>query len=190
MSHKEMYGNRPSSYSGWHRPGSISRFISGPQARSLSMVDIDAQFWLECRGSNREPLFVLETAIDKGHDSKLISALRNYARRCIPRLEAYLVFYTLSSNMIPDIDFETQDIRSFRVRQVFPEVRPIEHGGKFVIMTPKEYAEFLVATRKRCELRYDNFESSGAFERSRNNLNNEIEPSFIGSDYLGVRNLP
>jgi len=44
---KEKYGGRDLSYSAWHRPDSVKRFVNFLEARVLSMIDLDIELYSE-----------------------------------------------------------------------------------------------------------------------------------------------
>ena len=129
---REKYNNRRLTYSRWHRRESIRRFLSDFEAWQLGMVDIDDVEYCRFCG---EPLALIETAQDFGQRKSARVTARLAERAGIP---AWLVFYTPG----PD-----GDIVRFRVRQVYPS------GDGEKIMSPREFAEFLVELRRRHKCR-------------------------------------
>jgi len=138
VSLKERYGKRDLTYSRWHRPKSISRFLDNQHAYNLDFIDLDAiEYCYFCK----EPLALLELAKDVGQSHKSTVVCCNLANRA--NLPAYLVFYTS----------ENGDIAQFRVCQVAPAFE--DYG----ILTPREYAGLLQGFREdhypdceRCQL--------------------------------------
>ena len=63
MSLKERYGKRDLTYSSWHRPESISRFLEKRYAYNLDFIDLDA---IEYCHFCKEPLALIELAQDVG----------------------------------------------------------------------------------------------------------------------------
>ena len=131
MSLEEKSGRRDLSYSKWHRPDSIGRFVGGKAAANrLSMFDIDAvELCAECN----EPLAIFELVQDHGQPMRKSTYwLEACARRM--EVEAYLVFYRVA---------EDGDVVRFTTRRLLPE------PSRFKRMTPAGYAAFLVALRRR-----------------------------------------
>jgi hypothetical protein len=124
---EERYNKRDLTYSRWHRPSSIERFLEPEAAAALSMIDIDAvEFCRECS----QPLMLIETVRDVGQSFKATTVIAEIA--CRGRIPAALVFYTLD---------EHQDCYRFRVRGVWPKRTPE------VKMWPEQYAAWLHSLR-------------------------------------------
>lgn len=127
MSLKERFGQRDLTYSKWHRPKSISRFLDDRYAYNLDFIDLDAiEYCYFCK----EPLALGELARDVGQSHKPTTVCCKLANRA--SLPAYLTFYTSRNG----------DIVEFRVQQVAPIFE--EYG----ILTPKQYAELLQSFRE------------------------------------------
>lgn len=127
MSLAERYGTRDLTYSKWHRPPSIRRYLDDRTATDLSWIDIDCCEYCErCK----EPLALLELAQDVGQSTKPTVVTKNLAIRA--RISAYLVFYKVLNG----------DIVSFRLRQIAPR-RNAEKN-----LTPAQFAVFLAGLRK------------------------------------------
>ena len=144
MSDTERYGGkRELTYSHWHRRASIARFLKGGDrvAYWLSMIDIDANEY--CQSCYR-PIALIETARDVGQSWKNCGITKKTAQ--LGGLLAYVVLYEAEDpNTCTSCGNYQQpwpDIVGFRVLQVEPEA-----GRDFKAMTPREYAQFLVALR-------------------------------------------
>lgn len=129
MSLHERWGTRDLTYSRWHRPESISRYIPAADALRLDMIDLDA---IEVCHDCRQPLMLLELARDIGQPYKATTILRELALRA--NAPAALCFYTVDGS---------HDIARFRIRSVQPP-NPHEH-----IVTPVQYARWLHSLRTR-----------------------------------------
>lgn len=149
MPQEEIFNTRDRAYSAWHRRMSTQRFVGIELAQVLSMIDLDASLYVEYDDKSKEPLALIETAIDTGRDSKAFTVTRNLAKRCSPVVPAFVLFYTLSHNANP-ADRQWRDIDSFRVRRVWPE--PVTDWKTF---SPKEWADYLVGLRRNCAARID-----------------------------------
>ena len=125
----ERWGTRDLTYSRWHRPDSISRYIPYDDAGRLDMIDLDA---IEVCHDCRQPLMLLELARDVGQPFKATTILRELALRS--QVPAALCFYTVDGS---------NDIARFRLRSVEPP-RADEH-----IATPAQYARWLLSLRTR-----------------------------------------
>ena len=142
MAQEETHGIRDLSYSAWHRRGSTQRFVGIEAAQTLSMIDLDAALFVEWDDGTKEPLLLIETAMDKGQSFKTATITKNLARRVVPKLPAYVVLYKLGDAANP-VDIEWKDIVSFRVRRIWPEPEtPFEE------ITPQEWANRLVELRR------------------------------------------
>lgn len=114
---EERYGTRDLSYSAWHRPASIRRFVGWEQAQLLSMVDADCVLFLEYHERTKEPLALIEAAIDVGQEYKAATAITRLARRA--RIPAYLVLYQRSAEPNP-ADPRMADVSAFRIKRLYP----------------------------------------------------------------------
>jgi len=135
----EIYGTRDLSYSAWHRAASIKRFVGWERAQLLSMCDADCILFLEYDPFGKEPLCLIETAIDVGQNHKPATAITRLAKRA--KLPAYLVLYQRSASLNPG-DLRWRDVRQFRIRRLWP--RP---GAQWRTLSPKEWAEGLLKIR-------------------------------------------
>ena len=66
MAQEEVYNTRDRSYSAWHRRKSTGRFIGFEHAQLLAMIDLDASLYVEYDDGTKEPIALIETAIDVG----------------------------------------------------------------------------------------------------------------------------
>lgn len=139
MSQEERFGTRPQEYSTWHRVRSIARFVGLEAAQRLKMIDQDVTLYLEFDGPSREPLALMEVALDVGQKDKPASTTAKLAARS--NLPAFTVLYRLSTNPNP-ADKRQFDIAGFRVRRIWPAP---EHGWR--ALTPAEWAQGLCQIR-------------------------------------------
>ena len=143
----ERFGTRDLSYSAWHRAASIRRFVGWEQAQLLNMVDADCVLFLEYHESTKEPLALIEAAIDVGQDRKPGTAIARLARRaCIP---AYLVLYKQALEPNP-ADARMPDVSGFRIRRLYPRM---ETAWRTV--APREWAHALLRIRAWAAKRLD-----------------------------------
>ena len=63
---EEIFGTRDRAYSAWHTRGSTRRFIGIDSAQLLAMIDLDAALYVEYDNGTKEPLALIETALDVG----------------------------------------------------------------------------------------------------------------------------
>jgi len=141
MAQEERFATRDRSYSAWHRRESTRRFVGLEQAQSLAMIDIDASLFVEYDDGTKEPIALIETAMDRGQDIKPATVTKNLARRCSPEIRAYIVLYKVSQSDNP-ADPTAKDIDGFRVRRIWPEPET-----PWKTMTPSEWAHILVKIR-------------------------------------------
>lgn len=144
MSLEERFHTRDLTYSIWHRPRSIGRFVGQSTAVTLGMIDLDGIIYLEYDNGTKEPIALIEYARDK-KENKPASVMKRLAMRCVPKLPAFVVLYTPSTERNP-ADPNYQDISMFRVRRVCPEPET-----RFEYFSPKMWAEKLVSLRAHCE---------------------------------------
>lgn len=144
---EERYGTRNRAYSAWHRRMSTGRFIGIERAQLLAMIDLDASVYVEYDDGTKEPLALIETAIDCGQTYKAATVTLNLAKRA--DLPCYIVLYTLSNTPNP-ADSEWPDISSFRVRRLHPKS---ETG--FRTYTPQGWADCLLRLRSWSAARLD-----------------------------------
>lgn len=143
MTQEERYGTRDRSYSAWHRRNSTRRFINFEQAQLLSMIDLDASLYVEYDDETREPLALIETALDVGQSYKTAAVTLKLAQRA--NLPCFCVLYKLSDEPNP-ADKNWKDISRFRVKRLFP----LKKGEKpkWETLTPKQWAERLIVIRR------------------------------------------
>lgn len=139
MSQEERTGRRPGEYSAWHRRRSLSRFIGLERAQLLTMCDVDAALWLEHDDLSKEPLALIETAMDIGQPYKSGTVLQRLAKRA--SVPAYLCMYRVGDHANP-ADPTHRDIISLRIRRVWPRPEPTWRQ-----VTPGEWAEGLLRVR-------------------------------------------
>lgn len=132
MSLHERTGRRDLTYSAWHRPPSIGRFLPPEVARALTYIDVDA---VEVCDDCGEPLLLIELARDVGQAHKPTTIMQRLARRA--DLPAALSFYRVGDD---------SDIDSFRVRLV----EPASTGE--LVLSPASYECWLRSLREthRC----------------------------------------
>lgn len=136
----ERTGKRELVYSAWHRQESIRRYIPIVDAARLGMVDIDA---LEYEADNgNSPVALIETALDRGQMFKPAHATAKLAERA--GIPAYVVLFTPSDRANPRSRFGEPDIERFRVAPALDQT-----STTWEVMTPSEYAQFLVDLRSR-----------------------------------------
>ena len=114
---EERYGTRDLSYSAWHRAASIRRYVGWEHAQLLNMVDTDCVLFLEYHQQTKEPLALIEAAIDVGQDRKPATAIAQLAKRA--RIPAYLVLYKRSIEPNP-ADPRMPDVSGFRIKRLYP----------------------------------------------------------------------
>lgn len=128
MSHKDRTGTRTLVYSGWHRRDSIKRYLrSVVSASQLTMVDIDS---CEACCYCSAPLALIETEMTQRTTPKTARVTAALAR--LAGIPAYSVAYWSADG---------SEIDRFVVRQI----QPNDEWNR--LMSPAEYAEFLVALR-------------------------------------------
>ena len=151
MAQEEVYNSRDRSYSAWHRRGSTRRFVGIEQAQTLAMIDLDASLYVEYDDGTKEPLALVETAIDRGQWMKPATVTKKLAQRCSTSVltPAYILLYKLSDEPNP-ADSAWQDIQSFRVRRIWPEPET-----SWEMLTPKQWADRLVELRRWTARRID-----------------------------------
>lgn len=123
----ERFGTRDLTYSAWHRPNKISRYVDMATASKLTYIDLDG---IEVCQTCYQPLCLIELAQDIGQAFKQTKIMVELAKRADVR--AMLVFYRNDGS---------GDIARFRLRQVWPP------DNQEYIWTPKQYADWLVHLR-------------------------------------------
>lgn len=144
---EETYGTRDRSYSAWHRRLSTRRFVGIDRAQLLAMIDLDAALYVEYDNGSKEPLALIETALDIGQPYKSATVTRKLARRA--GVPCYCVLYSPSSQPNP-ADKRWRDIRQFRVRRLWPNPEK-----SWRVLTPQEWAAALIKIRAWSTRRLD-----------------------------------
>ncbi len=145
MSQQERFGTRDLTYSAWHRAASIRRFVGPAKAVTLGAIDLDGVMFVEYEDGSREPVALIEFAMDTGQRDKPALVMKRLAQRCAPPLPAYVVLYTVSDKRNPAAP-QHRDISFFRVRRVCPDPET-----KWMYFTPQMWAEQLVSLRAHAE---------------------------------------
>lgn len=144
---EETYGTRDRAYSAWHRRLSTRRFIGIDRAQLLAMIDLDAALYVEYDNGSKEPLALIETALDMGQAYKSATVTKRLAKRA--GVPCYCLLYSLDSHANP-ADHKWRDIRQFRVRRMWPSP---ERAWR--VLTPQEWANALVKIRAWSARRLD-----------------------------------
>jgi hypothetical protein len=149
MPQEELHGTRDRTYSAWHRRLSVRRFVGIERAQTLAMIDLDASLYVEYDDGSKEPLALIETAIDRGQCCKSSTVTKKLAERA--SLPAFVLLYTPSADK-NEADSEWPDIERFRVRRVhnpFFSTEPAPFDVEWQTVTPQQWADFLVRLRVR-----------------------------------------
>jgi hypothetical protein len=149
MAQEEVYNTRDRSYSAWHRRKSTGRFIGFEHAQLLAMIDLDASLYVEYDDGTKEPIALIETAIDVGQPWKAATVTTQLAKRA--NLPCFVVLYKLSQDSTNPADTQWQDIESFRVKRLWPlSVQEIANSTtpQWEVLTPQHWAEKLLSMRK------------------------------------------
>jgi len=144
----ERFGFRSAEYSSWHRTASLRRYLGEDLASTLSTVDLDNAIWIEHSDGAKEPLLLIETALDVEQEWKATSVIRQLARRA--NLPAYVVLYKPARHPNSG-DARFNDIERFRVKRVWPDP-----DGDWITLSPQQWAERLLVIRARGAARLDN----------------------------------
>lgn len=126
MTMYERTGFRSLLYSSWHRPPSLSRYLSSRLASRLHVIDID---WCEYCDVCKAPLALIETQ-ESTHDPKSARVTATLAR--MAGITAYSVSYWPEGEA---------DIGGFKVRRLEPP------NSRVVTLTAAEYAQWLASLR-------------------------------------------
>lgn len=170
MALHEIYGERDLSYSAWHRPQSIGRYLSDfdsdkhrvrlissqsyieysdPYKNSvpakLGMIDIDGVVIDGKHWSDRGPVALIEAALTQANPNKYgfkkpATILSQLGR--LAQIPTYVVLYMLADSMNPAAP-GFRDIQEFFVQQWYPAKQ-----NRYRAMSPKQYAEWLVLLRQ------------------------------------------
>ena len=144
---EETYGTRDRSYSAWHRRHSTRRFIGIDRAQLLAMIDLDAALYVEYDNGTKEPLALIETALDVGQGYKSATVTKKLAKRA--GLPCYCLLYLLDGKPNP-ADSRWRDIRQFRVRRMWPNTE-----RTWRVLSPQEWANALIKIRSWSAKRLD-----------------------------------
>jgi hypothetical protein len=153
---EERFGQRDISYSAWHRTASLRRYLGEDLAATLKCCDLDHSIWIEHADGTKEPILLIETAMDVGQDWKATTVLRQLAKRA--NLPAYCVLYS-RSNASNEGDVRFADIDSFRVRRVWPDP-----DSDWTELSPQQWAERLLIIRARGAAKLDRETKTGVIE--------------------------
>jgi hypothetical protein len=143
VAQEEIFNQRDRSYSAWHRSKSTGRYVGIENAQLLAMIDLDGALYVEYDNGSKDPLVLIEVAIDKGEARPYKNATVTTKLAEKAGIPCYVVLYTLSRNTNP-ADRNFRDIDSFRVKRTYPLP---ETGWRS--FTPKQWAETLLKIRKR-----------------------------------------
>jgi len=167
---------RDQSYSVWHRPESIQRFVGAGRARSLCQIDEDVTYWVEycyCRKKLRKlliPVACVETAMDypstrlDKHTRDQTKAHRNLARASGYPFFVVLYKQSASKTIVDSRGTEVPDIESFAVQCLYDPsedrfyinelARVSRSEPPWRILTPCEYAHYIVLLHDQVERIY------------------------------------
>ena len=143
MSQEERYGTRDMSYSAWHRRNSIRRYVGIEAAQTLAMIDLDGSLWIEYDDKTKEPVALVETAMDVGQWGKPCTVTRNLAKRA--NMPCFVLLYKLSATRRNPADTAYFDVESLRVKRVYPE----PEDRQWSILTPDAWARMLITIRRQ-----------------------------------------
>jgi len=147
---EEIYNTRDRAYSAWHRRLSTRRFIGIEKAQLLAMIDLDASLYVEYDDGTKEPLVLIETAIDVGQAYKNATVTCKLAKRVHPPIPCFVVLYKLSESKNP-ADKKWSDIAQFRVKRLHPNPEK-----NWRILTPEQWANALLKMRLWAAKKIDN----------------------------------
>lgn len=144
---EERYSTRDLTYSAWHRRLSTRRYVGIESAQSLAMIDLDAALYVEYDNGTKEPVALIETAIDVGQRYKSATVTTRLAK--LSGLPCYCVLYSCAKTPNP-ADPLWPDISSFRVKRLWPKP---EHSWRTI--EPSEWAGALLRIRAWAANRID-----------------------------------
>lgn len=145
MSQEERFNTRDRTYSAWHRRFSTGRFIGIERAQNLAMIDLDASLYVEYDDHTKEPLALIETAVDVGQTYKTATVTMKLAKKA--GIPAFVLLYRISTSLNP-ADPLFHDVDSFRVKMLFPV-----YMNAWKELSPAEWASALVHIRSdQCSL--------------------------------------
>lgn len=111
------------------------------------MVDADCVLFLEYHERTKEPLALIEAAIDVGQQYKPATAIARLAKRA--RIPAYLVLYRRSAEPNP-ADPRMLDVSTFRIKRLYPRAEMT-----WRTVPPDEWAAALLRIRAWAARRLD-----------------------------------
>lgn len=144
---EERYGTRDRTYSAWHRRLSTRRFVGMERAQSLAMIDLDAALYVEYDDGTKEPVALIETAMDVGQRHKSATVTMKLAK--LSGLPCYCVLYSCADTPNP-ADPVWPDISSFRVKRLWPKPELT-----WRTIQPKDWAGALLQIRAWASKRMD-----------------------------------
>lgn len=106
------------------------------------MIDLDCSLYVEYDDGTKEPIAVIETAMDVGQEFKPATVITRLAMRCVPTMAAYVVLYKPSELHLQKSDPQWRDIDKFRVKRLWPNPQK-----DWQVLTPEEWAKGLVKLR-------------------------------------------
>lgn len=144
---EEQYGTRDLTYSAWHRRLSTRRYVGIERAQSLAMIDLDAALYVEYDDGTKEPVALIETAIDVGQSYKSATVTMKLAK--LSGIPCYCVLYSQADRPNP-ADPLWPDISSFRVKRLWPKPE-----STWRTVDPGEWAGALLQIRAWVSRRID-----------------------------------
>lgn len=111
------------------------------------MCDADSIMWLEYDQDSKEPLAIVEAAVDVGQDHKPATAITRLAKRA--RIPAYLVLYEKAVQSNP-ADPRCSDLAGFRIKRLWPRTET-----RWRALKPTEWASALLQIRAWSARRLD-----------------------------------
>ena len=147
MPQDERTGFRDQSFSAFHRADSISRFTENDKiAKQLTLIDMDASWWIESDPISREPLALFELAQYHGKPSyKPAPVLGTLGERA--GVPVYVIQYKTGDEANP-ANPGSKDIVEFHVRRDFGFMDP-RNEEKNVTLTPQRFVDWLIEVRAR-----------------------------------------
>lgn len=149
MPQSERTGERPLTYSAWHRRDSIKRFLAGNDilASRLTMIDIDGAYIEAKHPYDRPPVALIETVeVSKklkptDYYPKSVNILYQLGKNA--NIPVFLVLYRPNYLSFNPADNRYPDIVEFYVKEYYPA-----KSKKWKIYNPEQYAKFLVYLRQ------------------------------------------
>ena len=148
MPQEEIFGTRDRSYSAWHRRNSTRRFVGIEKAQTLAMIDLDASLYVEYDDKTKDPLILIETAMDRARDKTGNRYHKSWLSDAYPFV-GLCALYTLSNALNP-ADPTCKDIVCFRAKRLHQNRK--RNGER---SHPQEWADHLVALRNWASAQID-----------------------------------